>query len=48
MHTDHYVPFLHRQAAPDELQRKLAQPYVEAAGETFEPDFPEKENVLAE
>ena len=45
VHTDHYVPFLHRKSAPDELQGELAQPYVEPAGETFEPDFPE--NVLA-
>ena len=47
VHTDHYVPFLHRTSAPDELQGELAQPYVEPAGETFEPDFPEKENVVA-
>ena len=48
MHTDHYVPFLHRKAAPEELQGELAQPYVEPAGETFEPDFPERADVLAD
>ena len=26
----------------------MAQPYVEPAGETFEPDFPERADVLAE
>ena len=46
--TDHYVPFLHRQSAPDELHGELARPYVEPAGETFEHDFSERENVLAQ
>ena len=45
VHTGHYVPFLHRTSAPDELQGELAQPYVEP--ETFESDFPEKGKVVA-
>ena len=47
VHTDHYVPFLHRQAAPVELQGQLAQPYVEVSEDTFEPDFPERSQIFA-
>ena len=28
VNTDHYVPFLHRKAAPLELQGELAEPHV--------------------
>ena len=38
--TDHYVPFLHRTHAPPALQGALAQPVVEIAADTFQPDFP--------
>jgi hypothetical protein len=37
---DHYVPFLHPTHAPPALQGALAQPVVEIAADTFEPDFP--------
>ena len=47
VNTDHYVPFLHRKAAPLELQGELAEPHVEIVEDTFEPDFLERSQVLA-
>ena len=47
VNTDHYVPFLHRKAAPLELQGELAEPHVEIVEDTFESDFPGRSQVLA-
>ena len=47
VNTDHYVPFLHRKSAPEELQGQLATPHVDITEETFEPDFPMRTQILA-
>ena len=47
VHTDHYIPFLHRQNAPPEIQGELAEPHVEIVEDTFVPDFPERSQFLA-